>query len=122
MTKKILIVEDQDEVRELVGVTLSIGDYKILEAANADEALELAKEYHPQLILMDIHMPGTIDGLEATRRIKQDPETMKCRVIMLTAYSQQSDIEAGYKAGADGYFTKPFSPLELIQRVERELE
>jgi len=121
MNKRILIVEDQEEVRELVTVTLSLNEYQILEAGTGADAVELVRESLPGLVLMDVGLPGSVDGLEATRLIKSDARTKGCRVIMLTANSQQADIEAGYAAGADGYFTKPFSPLELIQRVEKEL-
>ena len=120
--KKILITEDKLEVRELVRVTLDIGEYEILEADNGEAAVLIAKEHKPDLILMDVMMPGSIDGLEATRRIKGDPETQSCRIVMLTARGQQHDREAGLSAGADGYFTKPFSPLELIQQVEAYLK
>ncbi len=121
MNKRILIVEDQEDVRELVTVTLSLSEYEILEAANGADAVAMVKESSPRLVLMDVGLPGGMNGLEATRIIKNDPDTCHCRVIMLTANGQQSDREAGFQAGADGYFTKPFSPLELIQRVEQEL-
>ncbi|UZP65961.1 response regulator [Desulfovibrio mangrovi] len=120
--KTILITEDKLEVRELIKVTLRIGDYKLLEASNGMQAVEMAREHTPDLILMDIMMPGTIDGLEATRLIKSDPQTRRCKIIMLTAKGQQQDVIAGKEAGADAYFIKPFSPLELIQQVELQLQ
>lgn len=120
--KTILITEDKLEVRELIKVTLRIGDYNLLEASNGMQAVEMAREHTPDLILMDIMMPGTIDGLEATRLIKSDPQTRHCRIIMLTAKGQQQDVMAGKEAGADAYFIKPFSPLELIQQVEHQLQ
>ena len=116
--KKILIVDDQLEVRELVEVTLRVGNYQILKAKSGEEAIEIAKAEKPVLIIMDIMMPGGMDGLEATRILKNDPETKDCKIIILTAKGQQSDIEKGFAAGADDYFTKPFSPLELIKKVE----
>ena len=70
---------------------------------------------------MDIMMPGTIDGLDATRIIKKDPELKDCKIILLTAKGQQIDKEKGFEAGADEYFIKPFSPLELIDKVEKVL-
>ncbi|GFM32197.1 response regulator [Desulfovibrio subterraneus] len=120
--KTILITEDKLEVRELIKVTLRIGDYSLLEASSGEEAVELARRHTPDLILMDIMMPGTIDGLEATRIIKSDPATRHCKVIILTAKGQQHDVDTGNKAGADAYFIKPFSPLELIQQVEHQLQ
>lgn len=117
--RKILIVDDQLEVRELVQVTLEIGDYQILAAENGQQALEVARAESPDIILLDIMMPGSdVDGLEACRRLKQDPATAHITVVMLSAKGQESDIAAGRAAGADDYFTKPFSPIALIEKVE----
>ena len=120
--KKILIVDDRQEVRELVEVTLRGKDYRILQASSGEAALEMVKAENPDLVLMDIMMPGGIDGLETTRIIKNDPETKGCTVIMLTAKGQQVDREKGLEAGADDYFVKPFSPLDLIRKVEEVLK
>jgi two-component system phosphate regulon response regulator PhoB len=119
--KKILIVDDRLEVRELVEVTLRVKDYRILQASSGEVALEMVKAEKPDLILMDIMMPGGMDGLETTRIIKNDPETKDCTVIMLTAKGQQVDRERGLETGADDYFVKPFSPLDLIRKVEEVL-
>lgn len=119
--KKILIVDDQQQVRELVEVTLRGENYHVLQAKSGEEAVKTAKKEKPELIIMDIMMPGKIDGLEATHRIKNGPETKECKVIMLTAKGQDADIEKGYQAGAEGYFVKPFSPLDLIKKVEESL-
>lgn len=120
--KKILIVDDQIEVRELVQVTLEIGDYQIIMADNGQEAVALAQTEKPDIILMDIMMPGSnVDGLEACRRIKADPATAHITVLMLSAKGQEVDLEAGRQAGADDYFTKPFSPIMLIEKVEEVL-
>jgi CheY-like chemotaxis protein len=119
--KKILIVDDQPEVRELVDVTLAVSDYQILKAASGEEAINIAKQEIPDLIIMDVMMPGSLDGLEATRIIKRDEKTKSCVILMLTAKGQKTDVEKGIDAGADGYFIKPFSPLELIRKVEEVL-
>ena len=119
--KKILIVDDQVEVRELVEVTLRVEDYQIFQAKSGEEAIEIAKAEKPELIIMDIMMPGGMDGLEATRIIKNEPETKDCIIVMLTAKGQQADREVGLEAGASDYFAKPFSPLELIRKVEETL-
>jgi len=119
--KTILIVDDRPEVRELVATTLEIEDYRILEAGNGQEAVAVARREVPDLILMDVMMPGDIDGLEATRSLKQDPRTAGCVILMLTAKGQVYDRQAGKDAGADGYFVKPFSPLELLRKVEEIL-
>jgi len=115
--KKILIVDDQKEVRELVEITLRSEDYKILQAKNAREAIETVKAEKPDLVIMDIMMPGDMDGLKATRILKESPQTKDCKIIMLTAKGQTTDLDEGIKAGADGYFIKPFSPLDLIKKV-----
>ncbi len=121
--KKILIVDDQVEVRELVQVTLEIGDYEILTAEDGQEAIEKAKTEHPDIILLDIMMPGSdIDGLEACRRLKADPATAGINIVILSAKGQEHDIHAGSDAGADDYFTKPFSPLRLIEKVEQVMD
>ena len=119
--KKILIVDDQLEVRELVDVTLRSGDFQVFHAENGEEAIQVARAEKPELIIMDVMMPGAVDGLEATRILKNDPETKHIIIIMLTAKSQDEDIKLGVEAGANDYFVKPFSPLELIKKVEELL-
>ena len=114
--KKVLIVDDQAEVRRLVEITLRVGDYKVFQAQNGQEAIEAARKKKPDLII-----PGDMDGFEATRVLKNDPETKDSTVIMLTAKGQELDKEKGLEVGADDYFTKPFSPLELIRKVEKLL-
>ncbi len=117
--KKILIVDDQPEVRELVSVTLEIGPYKILQAENGNQALAIAREQLPDLMLLDVQMPGgTLDGLEVCRALKSDPRTKNIYIMMLTAKGQDWDKQAGQNAGANDYFVKPFSPLELMNKVE----
>jgi len=115
-------VDDQPEVRELVEVTLSVGNYRILQASTGDEALALTRIERPDLVLLDVMMPNSsIDGFEVCRRIKSDPVLRGTVVIMVTARGQEQDLQMGRAAGADGYFTKPFSPLELISKVEEIL-
>ena len=119
--KKILIVDDKQEVRELVEVTLRSDDHHILQAESGEEAIEVARAEKPDLILMDIMMPGVLNGLEATRILKGNPLTSECTIIMLTAKGQEYDRAAGLEAGARDYFIKPFSPLELLKKVEEIL-
>lgn len=119
--KKILITDDREHVRELVEVTLSLGDYEILQASSGESAIDLAEAEQPDLVIMDVMMPGGMDGLEATRQIKKVAGCQKTKVIILTAKGQLADIRAGLEAGADSYLTKPFSPLELMNKVERTL-
>ncbi len=120
--KKILIVDDQDKIRELVHVTIRIGDYEILEAASGDEAVEVARRHQPDLIFLDVMMPNSsLDGFEVCKILKEDERTKNAHILMLTALDKEEDIERGKEAGADGYFTKPFSPLELMSKVEEIL-
>jgi two-component system, OmpR family, phosphate regulon response regulator PhoB len=120
--KTILIVDDQPEVRELVCVTLEIGPYTMLTASNGDEALAMARKHHPDLILLDVQMPGgSLDGIGVCRTLKKAPETRDITIIMLTAKGQDWDKQVGIDAGADDYFVKPFSPLHLMNKVEEVL-
>jgi CheY-like chemotaxis protein len=116
--KKILVVDDQPCTRELVAMTLSLGPYQILEADSGPKALELAQREKPDLILLDVIMPQTeMDGFEVCRQLKADEATRRCHVVILTGQNEEQDIEVGYGAGADDYVIKPFSPLELITKV-----
>lgn len=115
--KKILVVDDQDEVRELVDFTLSSDNYTVLQAKSGIDAISVIMNERPDLVLMDIMMPGELDGLEATRRIKNNPDTQDIVIIMLTGKGQKWDYEKGFEVGASEYFVKPFSPLELINKV-----
>lgn len=119
--RKILIVDDQPQVRELVQVTLCSDEVQVIQASSGDEALTVAKAERPELVLMDVMMPGRLDGLQATRAIKADPDTRNCVVILLTAKGQDIDRRRGLEAGADAYFSKPFSPLALIECIETHL-
>lgn len=114
--KRILLVDDQDAVRELVAMTLGDEHYELLDAADGEAALRMARSYLPHLILLDIGIPK-IDGLSVCRALKQDPETSQIPVIMLTAAGAEADKAAGRAAGAHSYFTKPFSPTALVNKV-----
>ncbi len=119
--KKILIVDDEEKVRKLVEVTLSVGELEILHASTGDEALGVIRETRPDLILLDVMMPGKLDGLDVCRILKKDPGTKDIYIIMLTARGQQVDKENGLAAGADDYFVKPFSPMELMDKIDNIL-
>jgi len=121
MLKKILITDDDPQIRKLVRIILQSDDYQVLEAQNAKEAIEIAREMKPDLILMDIVMPGEIDGLEATEILKDDPLTKASPIIMLTSKNNAFFKKKGLNYGAIEYFTKPFSPLELINKVVQVL-
>ncbi len=115
--KKLLIVDDEDGVRALVRMTLDNGLYEIIEASDGLEALDLAKEHHPDLVLLDVMLPD-LSGMDVCRKIKDDPDLASTTVVMLTARAQTADLGDAEEAGADGYFTKPFSPIALTRKVE----
>lgn len=111
---KILIVEDEKPILEFINLNLKMSGFETLEASTGEEALELIKKEHPNIVLLDIMLPG-IDGFEVCKRIRQNmPETA---IIMLTARGQDIDKVMGLETGADDYIVKPFNPLELIARI-----
>ena len=114
---KLLIADDEASIRGLVRVTLEGEGFDIFEAADGEAAMEIARTEHPKLILLDVMMPR-LDGLEVCRRLKGDPATKGIVIVLLTAMAQENDRERGLSAGADDYFTKPFSPLALLKMVE----
>ena len=117
MRHRVLITDDHADIRKLVRMTLDTADVEVYEADNAASALELIYRIRPKVVLMDIMMPGEMDGLDACRQIKADADLARTIVIMLTARGQQTDLDAGKSAGADAYLVKPFSPLELLDMV-----
>lgn len=113
-----MIVEDQPDIRKLVRMTLDFNDYEIHDTADAETGLRIVQEIRPDLILLDIMMPGKMDGLALCRMLKHDERFRHIPLILLTARGQQADREAGMEAGADEYMVKPFSPIKLIEVVE----
>lgn len=118
---RILIVEDHADIARLIRMTLEVEDHELHQASHGAEGWHLARQLRPDVVLLDVMMPGELDGLQVCARIKAEPALQHCRVILLTARGQQRDREEGRKAGADDYMVKPFSPLELIDRVDRLL-
>jgi len=120
MRTKILIVDDEDNIRELVKFHVKNEDYQVLEASNGREALNKTKDERPDLIILDLMLPG-IDGLEVCRQVKGNRQTSGIPVIMLTAKQEETDMIFGLELGADDYVTKPFSPRALLARVKAVL-
>ena len=116
--KTILIVDDNELNRKLARVTLQFSKYKTLEAEDAESGIKLAQENKPDLILMDIQLPG-IDGWSATRIIKGDPDLKDIPVIALTGFASYEDEEKAREAGCVGYISKPFSPQALLKTIEQ---
>jgi CheY-like chemotaxis protein len=117
----VLIVDDDPVIRDVVRAVLEDGSYELEEAANGDDALRAAAKRPPDLVLLDVMMPG-MDGFEVATRIKADPKLAKTVVVMLTARNAPEDRKRGLASGADAYFTKPFSPLELLSTLAGALE
>ena len=115
-----LVADDEPSVRLLVTETIAMYEYNIVEAADGDQAWSLIRQYRPALALLDIRMPGR-SGLELLRSIKGDPGLAGTKVILLTASAAQSEVNAGMIAGTDFYLTKPFSPRELLARVDEAI-
>jgi two-component system phosphate regulon response regulator PhoB len=116
----VLVCDDEPVLRMLVRATLDQGNYTVVEACDGDEALAQTRSEHPDLILLDMMMPGR-SGSNVLRELRADPATAQTPVIMLTARAQATDREAMNLAGADHYLTKPFSPVGLAALVEEVL-
>jgi two-component system phosphate regulon response regulator PhoB len=119
--ENILIVDDEEDVLELVRFNLEKNGYKTETATSGEDALAKAKSKLPDLIILDLMLPG-IDGLEVCKKLKSEAKTENIPVIMLTAKSEESDIITGLELGAQDYITKPFSPKVLVARVRRNLQ
>lgn len=113
---KILIADDHEGMRSLVRMTLDNGRFDILEAAEGREALEIALREHPDLVFLDWSMP-LLSGIEVCLELRANPVTAAVRVVLLTGHVEEREREAGLAAGAHGYITKPFSPLDLLDKV-----
>ena len=118
--KQILIIEDEPDIQELLSFNLDNNGYKVYTASNGEKGLEVARKEHPDLILLDLMLPG-IHGLDVCRIIKSDQETSAISIIMLTALGQEEDIIKGLETGADDYVTKPFSLQVLEARIKSVL-
>ena len=118
--KKIVVVEDEPDILEVLSYNLKREGYEVHSAQNGTIALSLIKRENPDLVLLDLMLPG-LDGLEICKIIKQDAETCEVLVIIVTAKGEESDIVLGLGTGADDYISKPFSPKELVARVKAVL-
>jgi CheY-like chemotaxis protein len=114
--KKILVIEDNELNMKLVVALLKIGHYEILQAADAETGIRLAQTHRPALILMDLQLPG-MDGLTATRIIKEDENLKGTRVVALTSYAMQGDKERAEEAGCDGYIPKPIDTRDFLKNI-----
>jgi two-component system phosphate regulon response regulator PhoB len=118
--KKILIVEDHADIRRLIRMTLEFDDFEIFEAQDGDSGLAMALSLAPDLVLLDVMMPGVLNGLDVCRALQALPQPP--RVVLLTARGRHQDLAAGRQAGAHAYLVKPFSPLQLMENINEQLE
>ncbi len=116
----VLAADDDADILELVAFRLGRSGYTVLEARDGEEAWKIAQEHELDLAVLDVGMPK-LDGLEVTRRLREQEATSKLPIILLTAWVQESDVEKGFAAGATDYVRKPFSPMELVARVQAAL-
>lgn len=119
-SEKILVIEDEAAIRDMLDFTLSSSGFEVAQADNAEEGWKLALSINPDLILLDWMMPGT-SGVELAKRLRQNDKTALIPVIMLTARGEEEDQVKGFDAGADDYVVKPFSPRALIARIKANL-
>ena len=120
MTRRILVVDDQEDNRRILHDLLTASGFEVIEGKTGEEGVVLAEERAPDLILMDIQLPG-IDGYEATRQIKAKPALAATPLIVVTSYALSGDDAKAFAAGADAYVSKPFSPRALLAKVREFL-
>jgi two-component system cell cycle response regulator DivK len=120
MSKRILVVEDQQDNRQILRDLLTSVGYELIEAEDGEEGVAAATLHHPDLILMDIQLP-VLDGYEATRRIKADPALSAIPIIVVTSYALSGDEDKARAAGCDAYVSKPYSPRQLLAKVREYL-
>jgi DNA-binding response OmpR family regulator len=115
---RILVVEDQADTRKLIVATLGLRHYAIEQAADSDTGWAKLQVFKPDLVLLDVMMPGRWDGIELCRHIREAKEFAGVKIAMITAKGQKQDLEAGRQAKADAYVVKPFGPMKLLETVE----
>jgi two-component system phosphate regulon response regulator PhoB len=119
--RRVLLADDDLALRRLIATTLGTTDFELLQATDGEEALAIARQQHPELVLLDVNMPK-LDGFAVCQQLKREPETAGIKVVMLTARGADADRARGRECGADDYFVKPFSPVQLLNKVYALLE
>ena len=117
----VLIVDDHTDIRRLLSITLG-REFHVIEAEDGQSALVAVRNHHPRAVLLDVMMPGQMDGMQVLDAIKGDPKTRDILVGMVTARGQQADSDDANKRGADAYFVKPFSPLQVVAWVRSKVK
>ena len=118
MPARVMVVEDDDMIRQLITVNLEIEGFEVIGVTDGQEALDRVKDVHPTVVTLDVMMPR-LDGWETASLLRSDPETADIKLVLLSARAQQADLDRGEKIGVDAYLTKPFDPDELIEIVRR---
>ncbi len=117
--KRILLIEDQSDIRDLIRMTLEMKSFIVQEAADGTQGLQMARSNPPDAILLDLMMPGALNGLMVCQQLKADARLRGCRVVVLTGRTEPGVREAALQAGADEFLVKPFSPRQLLQVIQR---
>ncbi len=117
---RILVVEDESDIRELISFTLTFSGYEVTGATNGEEALEIAAEENFDLILLDVRMPR-LSGYDACKQMRKMDRTKDTPIVFLSAKGQENDMQAGFAAGADQYIMKPFAPADLVVEIKQIL-
>jgi two-component system cell cycle response regulator DivK len=120
MSKLILVVEDQEDNRRIMRDLLTSAGYEVMEAVTGEDGVTAAETHRPDLILMDIQLPG-LDGYEATRQIKANPDLEHIPIIVVTSYALSGDDVKAFESGCNAYVSKPFSPRELLAKIREYL-
>ena len=116
----VLIVDDHADIRRLLSVTLG-RKYDVIEAETGESALRAVRKYRPSVVLLDVMLPGEMDGLHVLDEIKGDAETKATKVAMVSARGQDVDVQEAKGRGADAYFVKPFSPLQVVEWIQQQM-
>jgi CheY-like chemotaxis protein len=116
---RILVVEDQDSIRRMIEALVQARGYKVTAASSGAKALDVAMTEPPDLVLLDLMMPGQFDGFEVCRRLRADPTTRAIPIIVITAMDDDAARSRATEAGANAFYTKPFSPIALLKEIER---
>jgi DNA-binding response OmpR family regulator len=116
---RILVVEDQDSIRRMIEALVQARGYDVTAVASGTKAIDVAMTDPPNLVLLDLNLPGQYDGFEVCRRLRGDPATSKVPVVIISALDDQESRNRASEAGATSYYTKPFSPIALLKEIER---
>ncbi len=115
---RVLVVDDEAVIRQLIVINLELEGFEVHQAVDGLDALEKARELDPDVVTLDVMMPG-LDGFAAAHRLRADPATSRARIVLISARTRPADVDRGRQAGADAYVTKPFDPDEVVETVRR---